>query len=139
MITLSLLFLSVVGVHSQTYLLFLGETLPNNSYVEFSLVGRKNNGGDSVQCCTRFHNCCRPSEGELAGNWFFPNGDRLTFRNSIYQSRNDQRVNLRSTGNTSLTGIYCCDIPYNSSARETLCVGLYNNAGIIHFIIQQGL
>ena len=130
----SSLFLSVVEVHSQTYLSFLGKDLPNNSYVDFSLVGHDSSGSDSVQCHTQFRNCCRPGHGEIAGSWFFPNGDRLTFYpsiNGIHQRRFVQRVNLRTTGDTSVTGIYCCDIPYNSSVREVLCVGLYNYAGIL--------
>ena len=125
------LFLSLVEVHSQTYLSFLGEALPNNSYVDFSLVGYSSSGRDSVQCHTEFRNCCRPSHGEIAGNWLFPNGDRLTFypSNGIHHRRTAHRVDLRTTGNTSVTGIYCCDIPYSFSVREILCVGLYNYAG----------
>ena len=127
----SFLFLSVVKVHCQTYLSFLGENLSNNSYVDFSLVGDMYDGSDSVQCHTQFLNCCRLNYGEIAGNWFFPNGDRLTFNpsNGIHQRRTAQRVDLRTIQNTSVTGIYCCDIPYNSSVRENLCVGLYNYAG----------
>ena len=128
----SFLFLLVVEVHCQTYLSFLGENLSNNSYVDFSLVGHNSSGGNSVQCHTQFGRCCRLNYDEIAGNWFFPNGDRLTFHlgNGIFQRREAQRVDLRTTGNTSVTGIYCCDIPYNFSLREILCVGLYNYAGI---------
>ena len=131
MILVVFLFLSVMEVHCQTYLSFLGETLSNNSYVDFSLVGHNNSGGDSVQCRTQFGNCCRPSHDEIAGNWFFPNGDQLPFHrdNNIFQRRDAQRVDLRKKQDTSVTGIYCCDIPYNSSVRETICVGLYKNAG----------
>ena len=115
------LFLSVVEVHCQTYLSFLGENLSNNSYVDFSLVGDMANGSNSVQCHTQFRNCCRPSHGEIAGNWFFPNGDRVPFIHSgIFQRCEAQRIDLCTTGDTSVTGIYCCDIPYNSSVRETL-------------------
>ena len=131
MVLWSFLLLSVVEVHCQTYLSFLGETLSNNSYLDFSLLGHDSSGSDSVQCHTLSQNCCRPSHGELAGNWSFPNGDRLPFTlgNGIHQRRTAQRVDLRITGDTSMTGIYCCDIPYSFSVRETLCVGLYNYAG----------
>ena len=128
------LFLSVAEVHSQTHLSFFREILPNNSYVAFSLVG--NMGRNSVQCHTQFRNCCRPGEGENIGDWYFPNRDRLQFKGSIYQNRHAQRVELRTTIEaTSKTGIYCCDIPFNSSMRDTLCVGLYNNAGIMFYSI----
>ena len=118
--------MSVVEVQCQTYLSFLGETLPNNFYVDFSLVGDMYDGSDSVQCHTQFRNCCRPAHGEIVGNWFFPNSYQLPFdrSNGIHQRRTVQRVDLRTTVNTSVTGTYCYDIPYDSSVRETLCVGL---------------
>ena len=127
--------MSVVEVQCQTYLSFLRKNLSNNSYVDFSLVGHNISGGDSVQCHTQFRNCCRPAHGEIVGNWFFPNSYQLPFdrSNGIHQRRTVQRVDLRTTVNTSVTGIYCCDIPYDSSAREILCVGLYNS-GITHSI-----
>ena len=127
----SSLFLSVVEVHSQIYLSFLGKDLPNNSYVDFNLVGHDLSGSDSVQCHTQFGNCCRPGYGEIAGYWFFPDGSSLPFgsNNDVYYRREAQRVVLRKKRDPSVTGLYCCNIPHNFSARETLCVGLYNNAG----------
>ena len=138
MILCSLLLLSLVEVHSQTvapYLSFLGENLSNNSYVNFSLVGHMVDGSDNLQCHTQFQNCCRRVQDGCIANWFFPNGSQLLFKSvkGIHQTRAAQRVYLRTTGDTSVTGIYCCDIPYNSSVRETLCVGLYNNSGKIKF------
>ena len=134
MILCSLLLLSLVEVHSQTvapYLSFLGENLSNNSYVNFSLVGHMEDGSDNLQCHTQFQNCCRRVEDGGIANWFYPNGDQLAFHSGrvIHQTRTAQRVYLRTTGDTSVTGVYCCDIPYNSSVRETLCVGLYHNLG----------
>ena len=132
--SMGFLFLSLVEVHSQTvapYLSFLGENLSNNSYVNFSLVGHMVNGSDNLQCHTQFQNCCRLMEDGGIANWFFPNGDQLAFHSGrgIHQTRKAQIVYLRTTGDTSVTGTYCCDIPYNSSVRETLCVGLYNDLG----------
>ena len=128
----SVFFLYVVEVHSQTYLSFLGENLFNNSYVDFSLVGHDQSGSDSVQCHTQFQNCCRRSQTEIPGYWFFPDGSSLPFddkTNDVFYRRETQRVDLRKTQDTSKTGIYCCDIPFNFSARQILCVGLYNNTG----------
>jgi hypothetical protein len=124
-----LLFLFLVEVHSQDdtpYILFQGKILPNNSYVEFYDVWYSYY---QVQCRTQLRNCCTTTLGEL-GDWFFPNGSRLLFRqsnNDIYQSRGIQRVNLHRKRGTSPTGIYCCHIPYKFSAKERLCVGLYNS------------
>ena len=127
----SFFFFSVVEVHCQTYLSLLGKNLSNNSYVDFSLVGHDPSGSDSVQCHTQFQNCCRPGHSEIAGYWFFPDGSSPPFGSDydVFYRREVQRVDLRKRRDTSVTGMYCCDIPYNFSARKTLCVGLYNNAG----------
>ena len=93
----SSLFLSVVEVHCQTYLSFLEKDLPNNTYVDFNLVGHDLSGSDSVQCHTQFQNCCRPGHDEIPGYWFFPNGNSLPFgdHNDVYYRREVQRVHLR--------------------------------------------
>ena len=59
-----LLFLlwSLVEVHSQTppvpYLTFIGETLPNHSYVDLSALGELDNVDDHVVCHTDLTTCC---------------------------------------------------------------------------------
>ena len=81
-----LLFLlwSLVEVHSQTvpYLTFMEETvaLPNNSYVDLSLVG-SGGSGNVVECRTDLSTCCNGGAGPDRGDWYFPNGDRLQFDN----------------------------------------------------------
>ena len=50
---------SVVEVHSQTefpYVSFMGETLPNHSYVNLTLVGYDR--GNPVRCITDLSTCC---------------------------------------------------------------------------------
>ena len=132
MVILALLLSVFLPVYSQsvsTYLSFRGENpLPNNSYVDISRVGNQLNY--SVQCHTQFINCCNAALGEL-GNWLFPTGVRLTTitGNSIYQGRGPQSVHLLRNRGSSPTGMYCCDIPYDFSARERLCVGLYTGRG----------
>ena len=77
-----LLFLlwSLVEVHSQTapYLTFMGEILPNHSYVNLSLV-RADGSGEEVVCHTDLQTCCYGGAGPDRGDWYFPNGDRLPF------------------------------------------------------------
>ena len=132
MVILALLLSVFLPVYSQsvsTYLSFRGENpLPNNSYVVIGQVGNSQNNG--VQCHTQFQNCCKPANGQI-GNWFSPNGEQLTFNdaNGIFQRRETQRVDLRRTQGSSPIGMYCCDIPYDFSARERLCVGLYTRSG----------
>ena len=103
---------SLVEVHSQTfpYVSFMGQILANHSYVDLSLVGRPDRprGGHSVECHTDLTSCCRGDDGVHRGDWYFPNGAKLPFPQStgIYQSRDTQRVDLRSNPNSFGSGIY---------------------------------
>ena len=141
-----LLFLlwSLVEVHSQTapYLTFMGETLPDHSYVDLSLVGGLDSGNEVV-CHTDLTSCCGGGDGPDRGDWYFPNGDRLPFpgsRHPLVERRLQQRVELsRGDGSGSISsGIYCCSIetiPVHSddntdtTTRETVYVGLYESGG----------
>ena len=132
------MFVFVVAVlwclgQSQTfpYVSFMGQTLANHSYVNLNLVGT---GSDSVQCHTDLSTCCSSAQGPYRGDWYFPDGDRLTFSSGdgIFESRVIQRVNLRRKSGVSPTGIYRCDISTNAvhhstdnSVRDTVYVGLY--------------
>ena len=137
-----LLFLlwSLVEVHSQTtsYVTFMGETLPNHSYVNLSLVGGANSG-DEIVCHTDLSTCCYGGAGPDRGDWYFPNGDRLPFpgRHPLVMNRLHQRVALRREGESGSipSGIYRCDIETravnsaDNTARETVYVGLYDSGG----------
>ena len=78
---LVILLWSPVEVHSQTvpYLTFMGETLPNHSYVDLSLVGHYDDGLNSLQCHTDLVTCCSRTQGADRGDWYFPSEDRLQF------------------------------------------------------------
>ena len=146
---LLLFLLSLVEVHCQTfpYVSFMGQTLVNHSYVDLSTVGNSSDGYNSVQCHTDLGTCCSASQGIHRGDWYFPNGTRLSLSGDVYEARGAQRVDLREwelsdcdclrntttrTTATGPTGIYRCDIPTNSvhdstdnSVRDTVYVGLY--------------
>ena len=122
------------------YVFFMGQTLVNHSYVDFSLVRGDVSGNDSVQCHTDLSTCCSAAQGSHRGDWYFPNGDRVPFSsiNSdkvIIESRVAQRVDLRRTSDSiKQTGIYRCGIETNAahhstdnSVRDTVYVGLYQN------------
>ena len=139
-VSLSLLW-SLVEVNSQTFpfVSFMGQNLANHSYANFSLVGKPNYGGDSVQCHTDLTTCCSSRQGIHRGDWYFPNGTRLLlpiFAN-IYESREKKRVDLRRRGATSPTGMYYCDIATvdvhdnetTQLTRKRVYVGLYANGG----------
>ena len=118
------------------YVSFMNETLPNNSYVDFGLVGSYYAGSNVLQCRNELDSCCSNAEGNLRGDWFFPSGERLPFPigGDPYQSRRAQTVDINRVTATSPTGIYQCSIAYNASdpsSKLTLYVGLYIDGGIL--------
>ena len=141
---LLLLLSSLVEIHSQTapYVSFMGEILPNYAYVDLSLVGEYLSGSDSVQCHTDLATCCSGGQGYHRGDWIPPGSEaRLPFSRAdgydIYESRENQRVDLRRRNNADITsGIYRCDIPTiavhdvdNTSVRDSVYVVLYTSRG----------
>ena len=132
---------SHVDVNSQTipYITFMGQTLPNNSYVDVSLVTDPPSGGEGVQCHTDLTTCCSRHQGNDSGDWYGPNTeDRLPLESeeesvhAIYEYHGNQIVTLykRSTA-VIQSGIYRCDIAVSGSGRGTVYVGLYGTGGII--------
>ena len=149
-----LLFLiwSLVEVHSQTapYLTFMGETLPDHSYVDLSTLGDINNVDDHVVCHTDLTSCCGGTGHNDSGYWYSPNGDPLpgaagtgVAANPIVLMRTLQLVRLiRGTGPGDVpSGLYRCIIetvavndPYynpspDNGIGETLYVGVYSTGG----------
>ena len=139
---------SLVEVHSQTvpYVSFMGNTLPNNSYVNFSLVGTDSDS-NTVKCHTDLSTCCRSSHGLHRGDWHYPNGTRLPFPSSrgvLYMERESERVDLYRDGSGPTSGIYHCTIATgkvhddgNQSLGESLYVGLYTIGGKISVCLGQ--
>ena len=140
----------VVEVHSQTapYVTFMGEILPNNSYVDLSLVGQGGNAthdsGREIVCHTDLDTCCSGSDGH--GDWFFPHGFRLYAatsnrnRRPIAIRRLHKRVRLERVPGISgsiLPGIYWCSIETvavsgeGGTGKERVYVGLYESGGRI--------
>ena len=140
---------SVVEVHSQRVpnITFMGVTLPNHGYVDFSLVGDATDGSDSVQCHTDLVTCCSSLQDtvqgtEYRGNWYAPGYQRrLPFSHegtNIYERHATQRIELRRRGTPDRpSGIYHCLMPTNAvshptnrSVRESTYVGVYASGGI---------
>ena len=127
---------ALVEVHSQTvpYVSFMGANLPNNSYVDLTLVGT--GGKDSVHCHTDLQTCCNRTQGADCGDWYFPNGTRLQFNGDggdIYEFHYDQQVDLRRRKNDDTSGIFCCTVEtsavHDDNGGKTVCVGLYTSGG----------
>ena len=143
---------SLVEVHSQTapYLTFMGETLPDHSYVNLSALGELDNENDHVVCHTDLTSCCGGDYHYNRGFWYFPNGDVLpgvaggpgAATNPIVLMRDLQLVRLiRGTGPGDVpSGLYRCIIETNAVngpgipspvniIGETLYVGVYSTGG----------
>ena len=149
-----LLFLlwSLVEVHSQTapYLTFMGETLPDHSYVGLSALGDIDNVDSHVVCHTDLTSCCAGDGFPNRGFWYFPNGAELpgaagsgATNNPIVLMRGPQVARLiRGTGPGDVpSGIYRCIIETNADndpsdpspdngIGETLYVGVYSTGGM---------
>ena len=146
-----LLFLlwSLVEVHSQTapYLTFMGETLPDHSYVDLSALGDIGNETDYVVCHTDLASCCGGDGRPDRGYWFSPNGAELpgayyATTNPIVLMRYLQIVRLiHGTGpGDAPSGLYRCIIETvaendpgspspDNGIGETLYVGVYSTGG----------
>ena len=135
---------SLVELHSQTeypYVSFMGQNLPNHSYVDLTLVGTDTNDpGNTVRCITDLSTCCRLGQGIHRGDWYFPNGDSLPPISpgiNIFEACGAQQVALRRRNDAmGPSGIYRCDNPTDAvhddndlSVRETVYVGLHVSGG----------
>ena len=156
-----LLFLlwSLVEVHSQTapYLTFMGETLPDHSYVDLSALGDIDNNDSHVVCHTDLTSCCGGNGIDDRGFWYFPNGAVLpgaagdgsgAATNPIVLRRDIQSTVrlIRGTGPGDVpSGLYRCIIETNADndagnpnlspspgndIGETLYVGVYSTGGM---------
>ena len=147
---------SLVEVHSQTppapYLTFNDSVIPNNSYVDLSLMmypgnDAVNDTSSTVICHTDLTTCC--NTGVDQGDWYFPSGDKLkgadvNNANSvpIAQRKRSQVVRLQrgpiGTISDIPDGIYRCAIETvaansaDNTAQETVYVGVYGSGGIIY-------
>ena len=143
-VVLIVFFLSLVDVHSQTvpYVSFMGDILPNHSYVDLTTVGNYNSApGNTVRCHTDLITCCTSNQGIHRGDWYFPDGNALANINGssdIYRRREPQKMILRRRNNaTSPSGIYRCDIETmavndnvtDTITGETVYIGLYPPSG----------
>ena len=123
------------------YLTFMGEIIPNNSYVDLRQLGQ---GGTPavIVCHTNLSSCC--TNPSIHGGWFFPNGTALpdggignTNPSPISQRWLDrQRIRLqRGPSNTNIStipsGIYQCDIAISDSKMETFYVEIYVSEGLL--------
>ena len=128
-----------VHSHAVPYVTFMGETLPNNSYVDLSLVGNRKSDDAGVQCHTDLTTCCsRHQPGNDSGNRYAPDSvTRLAlsenFTTATFQRRGSQKVTLyhrsRVLHSDHQSGMYRCDIAVNGSGRGSVYIGIYETGG----------
>ena len=120
-----------LDVNSQTapYLTFMGVILPNNSYVDISLVGDSDSCGEGVRCHTDLTTC---DQGMDCGDWYAPNGDKLALPrsgilNSTFERRESQKVTLYHRT--------IKDALYKTLSNSNLCTGIYTTYVTVTCII----
>ena len=103
-----------------------GVQYPNNSIVKITDVGE----GDqfALICQTDHTQCCRIPPYRL-GDWYYPNGNVVPLNSveeNFYRNRSENgSVLLHRRGDSVYpTGLFCCEVPDNSSVTHTLCIGL---------------
>ena len=93
-----------------------GTTYQNNSCVALEDIGEENN---SLHCVTNQTACCK-SNGSAKGNWFFPNGTRVSSSSQLsgfHRTRQKMAVRLnRRRGGED--GIYRCEIPDSMNVNQ---------------------
>ena len=88
-------------------------------------------GNDALLCVTNTTACCIPSyigeKWSVLGNWFFPNGTRVTHTSTQWDFNRDRghmvvRMHRRRGGEE---GIYHCEIPDSMNVAQTIYIGVY--------------
>ena len=104
-----------------------GTTYQNNSLVTLEDIGE---GGNALLCVTDLTACCRGIDngnGSVIGNWFFPNGTRVSSKSiqwGFYRTRG-QSVVLLQRRRGGVNGIYHCEIPDAMNVNQMVYIGVY--------------
>ena len=107
-----------------------GTTYQNNSLVTLAGIGENN---ASLLCLTNFSACCRPLTSTTKGNWFLPNGSRVSSssdkQSDFYRTRGEMKIYMhRRRGGED--GIYHCEILDSMNVQHSIYIGVYaENSG----------
>ena len=109
-----------------------GTTYQNNSLVTLEDIGE---GGDALLCVTDQTACCQPPytdplESGAIGNWFFPNGTRISSSGSQWDFHRTRGLGviLMQRRRGGVNGIYSCEIPDATNVTQTVYIGVYSRA-----------
>ena len=121
-----------------------GIFVPNFALLGHSEIGTSGDVedvGSNLVCRTDNTSCCRVADtntGRGAGNWYYPDGVRVTFGfetlpiGQIYHMlRGFQLIQLHRDDSANITaaanGIYHCEVADQDGVNQTSYVGLYSD------------
>ena len=108
-----------LGVHIQHN----GCIVEENGSVSITDIGENDTG---VLCMTDKEGCCGDVRFGRAGEWFFPDNQRIGTvggDGDFYRNRGQGVVRLNRRNNAMMpTGLFCCEIPDRDSVTRRLCI-----------------
>ena len=105
-----------------------GSYISTNSNIFITDIGEGN--CEALLCYTDLNECCHDSNTttRALGQWFYPNGSNVRIRSSgqdFYIDRGPSVVRLnRRTDATSITGLFCCEVPDATSTKTRICTSV---------------
>ena len=114
---------------SDVYLTLNGVFVPNHGYVILDDIGTSGDG-TALLCHTNRHP--PPGSSNSGGDWFGPDGDRISNSNVPGFMRNRDSMVVRlyrytASVNSPVEGIYYCQIEDDTYSTQIVTVGLYNS------------
>ena len=112
---------------TDVYLSLNGTVIPNRGYVEISGIGSYD---DSALLC-HTNNPPPPGSVNSGGNWFAPNGTRVSLNDvpGFTRNRGPMVVRLKRTSGYPQEGVFICTIRDADYIYQMVYVGLYNAGG----------
>ena len=120
-------------------LMFRGETLPNDSFVDLDDVvtigggasPSNANSNGALLCVTDLEDCCTAPRA-IHGNWYYPDGGRVgSSGNGFLANRgpNDQQANgsvrlFRRYSGAPERGRFRCEIPNSAGVNQNLYINI---------------
>ena len=105
-----------------------GARIANNSYVDVEDIGESDN---ALLCITDKTHCCAPPYShKRAGEWYFPDGYKVTIEGSnppenlFFRNRGQGVVRLNRRGNPSERGLFRCQVPDASNTMQSIYINI---------------
>ena len=97
----------------------------NNSVVAINDIGQGNN---TLLCVTDKLDCCKPRNGTLQGEFYYPNNTLVRNQaqnDSLYRNRGPQVIRLNRKNDVVVpTGIYRCEIPDSTGKNRSIYINV---------------